>query len=116
MAKAVQERVQVEVNQVLRTSRQPIALMGLYQHVAAAGDEVQNRQNDCVKADEVCEQARVKYQSLHSRVERIERLIEKQRETYRRDMLLEQQKMMDDVAVFRWTPPANSEEEVIHHG
>ncbi|WP_437226269.1 flagellar export protein FliJ [Planctomicrobium sp. SH661] len=110
------ETARRDVNRAMLQARQSTVILGLHQHLGAASDRVTTAQNDCLKAEQVFEVARSKYQSAHSKVERLERLIEKQKEAYRRDMLQEQQQAMDDVAIFRWKQPELMENEVGIHG
>lgn len=110
------EQAREEVNRALKHTRQSSLILGMHQHLGAAGDRVQQREHECQKAAQACELARVKYQEAHSKVERIARLIEKQQTLHRRDVLLDQQRAMDDVAIFRWREPEQSEIEVSTHG
>lgn len=115
-ARRQMEKVRLEVNQALLVSRQSTVMIGMYQHISASQEAVQKLQQAATQAAQVCDLARTKYQTLHSQVERIESLIQKQREMYRREMLLNQQHAMDDVSILRWTQPEQSETEVISHG
>jgi len=103
------ELARTDAGRALKQARQISIVLGAHLHVAAAMDHVTSMEQACSAAEKVCEQARLKYQESHSKVERIERLIEKQRAEHRRDALLEQQKAMDDVAIFRWTQPETLE-------
>jgi len=99
------EEIRIDVNRALQQARQMTVILGMHQHLAAADDSLQKMNVECREAEQLCEQARAKYQECHSKVERIERIVEQQRTEYRRDVLLEQQAAMDDLAVFRWQPP-----------
>jgi len=111
------EQRRQEINQALPHARQMTIILGMHQHLAAAEDELAQFNHQCRLAEKECEVARKKYQEIHSKVERIERLIEKQREEYRREILLEQQRATDDVSIFRWKQPSDRQEtEVSTHG
>jgi len=111
------EQRRQETSRAFLHARQMTFILGMQQHMAAAEEELVRLDHQCQKAEQYCEAARKKYQEIHSKVERIDRLIEKQRDAYRREMLLEQQRSMDDIAIFRWNPPSEKQEtEVRTHG
>lgn len=110
------EQTHQEVNRALVRSRQMTVILGMHQHLAATEDRLILLRKELEQAEKLSTQARQKYQETHSKVERIEKLIDKQRAEYRREMLLDQQRAMDDVAIFRWTPQDRQETEVNQHG
>jgi len=99
------EQARQEINRALPDSRQLTVILGMRQHLAAAEDRLALLQQELEQVQQLYQQARQTYQEAHSKVERIEKLIEKQRVDYRREQLLDQQRAMDDLAIFRWTPP-----------
>jgi len=110
------EEIRTDVNHALPQARQMTLILGMHQHLAVADEHLQKMNAECRKAEQLCEQARARYQECHSKVERIERMIDQQRSDYRRDALREQQAAMDDIAVFRWQPSEIQETEVTNHG
>lgn len=105
-----------EVRTALGSTRQITAVLMMQQHLDASANEIQLRKAEQVEAEQACQQAREKYQSTHSQVERIEKLIEKQRDEHRQEMLKSHQLTLDDVAMFRWNGAKTETEEVSYHG
>jgi flagellar export protein FliJ len=105
-----------DVRSALLTTQQISAILVMQQHLDAAQSGIQKRKTERDQAEQVCQQARQKYQSIHSQVERIEKLIEKQREEHHQEMLKGHQQTLDDVALFRWNAAERETKEVNFHG
>jgi flagellar export protein FliJ len=105
-----------DVRSALLTTTQISAILVMQQHLNATQNGIQMRKAERDQADQICQKARQKYQSIHSQVERIEKLIEKQREEHRQEMLKDHQQTLDDAAMFRWTAAEREAKEVSFHG
>jgi flagellar export protein FliJ len=103
------EQARQESAAAMRRPGQTSLLQGILNHVAAAAEKLDTARRNVLVADQQVEKARMAYQAAHSKAERVSRLLEGQRETYRREQLREQQHQMDERAAARWVHPATGE-------
>ncbi|WP_437187020.1 flagellar FliJ family protein [Planctomicrobium sp. SH668] len=79
-----------------------LMILGIQQHLLVAAEELQKQQGHVDSTAKIRDESRQQFQLLHSKVERLEQLIEKQKSEHRLERLLEEQKGMDDVSISRW--------------
>jgi flagellar export protein FliJ len=93
----------------MRRQGQTSLLQGILNHVAALGEQVNAARHGVLLADQQVEKMRLAYQAAHSKAERVSRLLDSQRETFRQEQLREQQQQMDERSTARWVRPMTSE-------
>ncbi len=93
---------------VARSMRMPIIssmLLGLQQHLVTAKDRLEQARTQVHEAAVEVKKARDAYQAIQSKVDGLTKQLDRQHADYRKQMFKEQQSVMDDGSVFRWTGP-----------
>jgi len=93
-------------NQLASALRVPLMssmLQGLHGHLAAAAQRLEMARTQVHEAALNVAGARDAWQVIHQKVESLTRLLDQHRAAYRQEQFKEQQGVMDDGSVFRWT-------------
>jgi|GEM_PF-3493288 flagellar export protein FliJ len=106
---------QAGISAAFRQSNPSVFLQNMLNHLAGTQDQLQFALQQLQTAEQTVQTAQEHYQTAHSKVDRLDRLLDTQRAAHRQETLLAEQNVISDTAVFRWNGPEPTEVQVTSH-